>query len=96
MLRYKEIKRQLLNLADHMSPGEKLPSRLSLCKKLDTNRRTLDKAIGELCVEGFFYSVKGSGTFINAFKKEIIHTAENWGLILPNVRMPVLRRLARL
>jgi DNA-binding LacI/PurR family transcriptional regulator len=94
MLRYKEIKRQLLNLADHMSPGEKLPSRLSLCKKLDTNRRTLDKAIGELCVEGVFYSVKGSGTFINAFKKEIIYTAENWGLILPNVRMPVFANIA--
>lgn len=94
MLRYKEIKRQLLDLADNMSPGEKLPSRLSLCKKLDTNRRTLDKAIGELCAEGVFYSVKGSGTFINALIKEIICTQENWGLIVPNVRMPVFANIA--
>ena len=95
MLRYKEIKRQLLAIADGMYPGEKLPSRLSLCKKLDTNRRTLDKAMDELCVEGVLYSVKGSGTFINAFTNETQHAAENWGLILPNVRMPVFANIAQ-
>lgn len=77
MLRYKEIKRQLLDLAGNMPPGEKLPSRLSLCKKLDTNRRTLDKAIGELCVEGVFYSVKERGAFINALVKKIVCIQEN-------------------
>ncbi len=94
-MRYKEIKQQLLNLVDHMSPGEKLPPRLTLCKRFDTNRRTLDKAAAELCAEGVLYSIKGSGTFINALRKETMYEAENWGLILPNVRMPVFANLAQ-
>lgn len=74
--------------------GTRLPSRTSLCKRLDTNRRTLDKAINELCEVGVLYSIKGSGTFVNSLMKETEHRIENWGLILPNLEMPVFANIA--
>lgn len=52
MLRYKEIKRMLMDMVVKMYPGEKLPSRHELCKRLDTSRVTLDKAIAEMEKEG--------------------------------------------
>ena len=47
MLRYKEIKQALLQEISKYMPGERLPSRPVLCRKLDTTRTTLDKAIRE-------------------------------------------------
>ncbi len=95
MLRYIEIKRNLTDLVIKMHPGEKLPSRLSLCKKLDTSRVTLDKAIEELRQEGVLYSIKGSGTYVNALIQETVPVTENWGLILPNVMTPVFVEITR-
>lgn len=95
MLRYLEIKQSLTDLVIKMRPGEKLPSRLSLCKRLDTSRVTLDKAIAELRQEGVLYSIKGSGTFVNALISETVPVTENWGLILPNVMTPVFVEITR-
>lgn len=95
MLRYKEIKQMLMDIAIKMYPGEKFPSRPHLCKKLDTSRMTLDKAINELKQEGILFSVKGSGTYVNALMKETAQVAENWGLILPNVMTPVFVEITR-
>ncbi len=95
MLRYKEIKRMLMDMVVKMYPGEKLPSRHELCKRLDTSRVTLDKAIAEMEKEGILYAQKGSGTYINALMGETVPVTENWGLILPNLMTTVFGEITR-
>ena len=95
MLRYKEIKRMLMDMVVKMHPGDRLPSRHQLCKTLDTSRVTLDKAIAELEGEGILYAQKGSGTYINALIEETVPVTENWGLILPNVMTAVFVEITR-
>ncbi|MEA4896852.1 GntR family transcriptional regulator [Bacillota bacterium Meth-B3] len=95
MLRYKEIKRMLMDMVVKMHPGEKLPSRHQLCARLDTSRMTLDKAIAEMEREGILYAQKGSGTYINALIEKTVPVTENWGLILPNVMTTVFVEITR-
>ncbi len=95
MLRYKEIKQMLMDMVVKMYPGEKLPSRHELCKRLDTSRATLDKAIGELEREGILYAQKGSGTYINGLMGQTVPVTENWGLILPNLMTSVFGEITR-
>ncbi len=64
MLRYLEIKKQLQDLIAVTTPGEKLADRVTLCRRFDTTRTTLDKAIRELVREGMLTSRKGSGTYV--------------------------------
>ena len=52
MLRYREIKAQLMELIAGMQNGDRLPSRTTLSKRLDSSRATVDKAIRELTEEG--------------------------------------------
>ena len=85
----------LMDMVVKMYPGEKLPSRHELCKRLDTSRVTLDKAIAEMEKEGILYAQKGSGTYINALMGETVPVTENWGLILPNLMTTVFVEITR-
>ncbi|MBQ7599317.1 MAG: substrate-binding domain-containing protein [Clostridia bacterium] len=84
MLRYLEIKNQLLEITDKMQPGEKLMNRNTLCKMLDTTRTTLDKAIRELVDQGVLVSRKGSGTFLSGGLITPQKGIKNWCVIVPN------------
>lgn len=95
MLRYKEIKNTLLDEISYMKAGEKLKSRPYLCKKLDTTRGTLDKAIKELEAEGYLYSQNGSGTYVRERFREISLKGSNWAVIVPNVMDAIYPGLVR-
>ncbi len=85
MLRYKEIKEQLIPMIGQMEPGARLPSRLALCKILETTRTTLDRAIKELEEEGVLTSRFGSGTYVIGLINGKVPSVENWGVIVPNI-----------
>lgn len=95
MLRYKEIKQALLQEISKYMPGERLPSRPVLCRKLDTTRTTLDKAIKELEKEGFLSSRNGSGTYVVGLTDSGLSPAGTWGVIVPNVMDAVYPGLVR-
>lgn len=95
MLRYKEIKRDLLLELSKYTPEDRLPSRPFLCKKLDTTRTTLDKAIRELEEEGFLISKKGSGTYVAGLLEGGTSPIGNWGVIVPNVMEEIYPGLVR-
>jgi DNA-binding LacI/PurR family transcriptional regulator len=84
MLRYKEIKNLLTAEIAKLNSNDRLPSRAELCKKLDTTRTTLDRAINELIAEGLLYSRGGSGTYV-ADNELAVHKG-NWGVIVRDVR----------
>ena len=48
MLRYKIVKHMLTELLSMYPVGARIPSRVILCKRLDTSRMTLDKAMKEM------------------------------------------------
>ena len=52
IMRYQEIKEQLIQKISQLESGTRLPSRPTLCNQLDTNRTTLDRAIKELEGDG--------------------------------------------
>jgi DNA-binding LacI/PurR family transcriptional regulator len=96
MLRYKEIKNMLTVEIVKMSTNDRLPSRPELCKRLDTTRTTLDKAINELVTEGLLYSRKGGGTYVaGAGDKLPIHVGQSWGVIVPDVREALYAEIVR-
>lgn len=95
MLRYKEIKNELLQEISSLSPGDKLLSRPKLCKKLDTTRATLDKAIKELEAEGYLSSKDGSGTYLVELFDKSPHIATNWGIIVPDIMYSIYSGLVR-
>jgi DNA-binding LacI/PurR family transcriptional regulator len=98
MLRYKEIKNMLAAEIAKMNCNDRLPSRSQLCKKLDTAKATLDKAINELLAEGLLYSKGGVGTYVadvaNASEEAFIHGG-NWGVIVRDVREPFYADMVR-
>jgi DNA-binding LacI/PurR family transcriptional regulator len=93
MLRYKEIKNLLTAEIAKLNSNDRLPSRAELCKKLDTTRTTLDRAINELIAEGLLYSRGGSGTYV-ADNELAVHKG-NWGVIVPDVRETVFCGIVR-
>lgn len=95
MLRYKEIKQALLQEISKYMPEERLPSRPVLCKKLDTTRTTLDKAIRELEEEGYLTSRNGSGTYVVGLMDGVRSPVGTWGVIVPNVMDAVYPGLVR-
>lgn len=95
MLRYKEIKLMLLQKISNMSPLDRLPSRLTLCKELDTTRSTLDKAIKELEGEGILFCRDGSGTYVAAPAGYDRRKPENWGIIVPDINESIYAELVR-
>jgi DNA-binding LacI/PurR family transcriptional regulator len=83
MLRYLEIKQNLLEMISSMPNGYRLPPRRQLCKMLDTTQATLGKAIAELIDEDILFTKEKSGTFVvrqlDGAQKEM----ENWTFIFP-------------
>ncbi len=48
-----------------LKPDEQLPSVRQLAQQLTINPNTIQKAYRELEVQGFIYSLKGKGSFVN-------------------------------
>jgi GntR family transcriptional regulator len=48
-----------------LKPDEQLPSVRTLATELTINPNTIQKAYRELEVQGFIYSIKGKGSFVN-------------------------------
>ncbi len=57
-----DIKKKIIN--GEYPPGSKMLPERKLCKLYDVSRTTLRQAINSLAIEGYVYSVKGSGNFI--------------------------------
>ena len=95
MLRYKEIKLMLLQEISQLNPLDRLPSRLELCKKLDTTRTTLDKAIKELESEGIVFCKDGSGTYVAIPEGYDVKKPDNWGIIVPDIMEDIYAGLVR-
>ena len=62
-----------------MQNGDRLPSRTTLSKRLDSSRATVDKAIRELTEEGMLESRFGSGTFVARKLEGVVSNAEKTG-----------------
>ncbi|MBF0708925.1 MULTISPECIES: GntR family transcriptional regulator [Bacillales] len=58
-----------LIIKDVMKDDEKLPSVRELAHQLTINPNTIQKAYRELESQGYIYSVKGKGSFVNPSKK---------------------------
>lgn len=95
MLRYKEIKQMLLKEISELKPLDRLPPRLALCKKLDTTRTTLDKAIKELESEGIVFCKGGSGTYVAIPEGYDVKKPDNWGIIVPDIMEDIYAGLVR-
>ncbi len=95
MLRYKEIKQMLLHEIAQREQMERLPSRTVLCKRFDTTRTTLDKAIKELEAEGFLVCRDGSGTYVAAPPGFDPQKPQNWGVLVPNSTEDIFANLVR-
>jgi DNA-binding LacI/PurR family transcriptional regulator len=95
MLRYKEIKNTLAAEIAKLHGNDRLPSRAELCKKLETTRTTLDRAINELVAEGVLYSRGGSGTYVAGANEGISVYAGSWGVIVRDVREGIYANLVR-
>lgn len=95
MLRYRVIKQELLNIIKKCKPLEKLPSRVTLCLRLDTSRATLDKAIKELEAEGILFCKDGSGTYVAVPHGYDVRSSGNWGVLVPDICMEVYGSLVR-
>ncbi|WP_284036860.1 GntR family transcriptional regulator [Neobacillus sp. 114] len=54
-----------------LKPDEQLPSVRQLATELSINPNTIQKAYRELETQGFIYSVKGKGSFVNPNQKAI-------------------------
>lgn len=95
MMRYKEIKEQLIRIVGQMDPGTRLPSRPALCHQLETTRTTLDRAIKELEHEGVLSSQYGSGTYVIGLIDGKAPHVENWCVIVPSVMSDIYPSLIR-
>lgn len=96
MLRYKIIKKMLSELLSTYPEGAQVPSRTTLCERLDTSRMTLDKAMKELELEGYIYSIKGSGTYIGKEgRSNRRFEGGTWCVIVPDVQDTAFARLIR-
>jgi DNA-binding LacI/PurR family transcriptional regulator len=95
MLRYKEIKKMLVAEIAKLNINDRLPSRPELCKKMDTTRMTLDKAIKELEREGLLFSRKGGGTYIANANDVLSVYNGSWGVIVHDVRELFYAELVR-
>lgn len=87
----------LLQEIQEMVPDTRLESRPSLCKRLETTRTTLDRAIAELVGEGYLYSRDGSGTYVNDLRRGHMSevNVESWGVIVPNVMESIYSSIIR-
>jgi DNA-binding LacI/PurR family transcriptional regulator len=95
MLRYKEIKNLVAQEIAMLNSNDRLPPRSVLCKKLDTTRTTLDRAINELVTEGLLYSRRGDGTYVAEAGEQLTVHKGNWGVIVPDVAKEFYSKVVR-
>ncbi|MFC3571864.1 GntR family transcriptional regulator [Streptomyces yaanensis] len=62
--KYYRIKKQLLEMAEALTPGSLMPPERSLAVEFLTSRTTVRKAVQELVGEGRLNRVQGKGTFV--------------------------------
>ncbi|CQR47879.1 HTH-type transcriptional repressor YtrA [Paraliobacillus sp. PM-2] len=60
-----------LIINDVMQTDEKLPSVRILAQQLTVNPNTIQKAYRELETQGYIYSVKGKGSFVDGTAKKV-------------------------
>lgn len=84
LLKYKEVKQNILDMIRLSKPGESLPPRMKMMEDFHVTRTTIDKAVSELTQEGALYSVRGSGTYI-AESASHQAAAPSWAVVLPNI-----------
>jgi DNA-binding LacI/PurR family transcriptional regulator len=96
MLRYKEIKNLVTQEIAKLNSNDRLPPRSVLCKKLDTTRTTLDRAINELVTEGVLYARRGGGTYVAGAGDQLtVHAGQSWGVIIRDVADAFYARIVR-
>lgn len=95
MLKYQRIKQELRDKIIKMSPGEPFPTRLELMKEYGVARATVDKAISELCHDGFLSSRAGDGTYVSEHLRVMIDNVQNWGIIVPDVTASIYSGIVR-
>lgn len=59
------VKQQIIRDLEKLEPHTRLPGRQVLCEKYFVSRDTIDRVIGELCREGYLYTIRNSGTFVS-------------------------------
>ncbi|MBO5564857.1 MAG: GntR family transcriptional regulator [Lachnospiraceae bacterium] len=105
---YEQIVEQYkkLILMGALTPDEQMPSVRSLAVELSTNPNTVQKAYSELERQGFIYTVKGRGAFVQknerlveSKKEELIETilalaseAEELGMTKEEIRQALRAR----
>ncbi|MFJ5263450.1 GntR family transcriptional regulator [Streptomyces sp. NPDC088387] len=62
--KYYRVKQQVLDIAESLMPGSRMPAERLLAVRLDTSRTTVRHALQELVGEGRLDRVQGKGTFI--------------------------------
>ncbi len=108
---YEQIVEQYkkLILMGALTPDEQMPSVRSLAVELSTNPNTVQKAYSELERQGFIYTVKGRGAFVQknemlvqSKKEELVDAilalameAEELGMTKEEIRQAVLVRLGQ-
>ena len=106
---YEQIVEQYkkLILMGALSPDEQMPSVRSLAVELSTNPNTVQKAYSELERQGFIYTVKGRGAFVQknemlvqSKKEELVEAifalameAEELGMTKEEIRQAILVRV---
>lgn len=62
--KYYLVKQQVLDIAQALKPGARMPAERLLAVRLDTSRTTVRQALQELVGEGRLDRIQGKGTFI--------------------------------
>src|SRR5689334_16810013 len=62
--KYYRVKQQVLDIAQALKPGSRMPAERLLAVRLDTSRTTVRQALQELVGEGRLDRIQGKGTFI--------------------------------
>ncbi|WP_044747514.1 GntR family transcriptional regulator [Bacillus alveayuensis] len=72
---YEQLVEKFKELIIHevLKKDEQLPSVRSLAQELTVNPNTIQKAYRELERQGYIFSVKGKGNFVNALSDQINH-----------------------